>query len=126
MKKVFQFLIGGLGYYLIETVYRTLLHRGNVHWTMFVIGGLSLIVICDIDTYKIPLIIKAIWSGGVITAMEFIVGYIYTYILHKPIWTYATADFLGIISFTWSLLWCGLALLVLIAKRIISKRYKTK
>lgn len=122
LKNLYRFCLGGIGYYLIETVYRALLHRGDVHWTMFIIGGLSLIVILDIDKHtRLPIIIKALWSGGVITSMEFILGYIYTYILHKPIWTYATADFMGIISFTWALLWCGLALLVLIGKRIIHK-----
>lgn len=126
LKVLSQFCLGGIGYYIIETIYRTLLHRGLTHWTMFIIGGLSLIVILNIDEhYRLPMVVKALWSGGIITCMEFILGYIYTYILHKPIWTYGTVDFMGVISLTWSLLWCGMALIVLMGRRLITKiQYK--
>jgi uncharacterized membrane protein len=127
MLKIFlQFLLGGFGYYTIESIYRALLHRGRPHWTMFILGGLSLVWILFVDKkIKCSIVIKSILSGVVITSMEFILGYYYTYILHTPIWTYGTADFMGVISFTWSLLWCGLALIVLIIKRLFIK-YNTK
>ena len=123
MKRILKiFTVGGCGYYIIEGLYRTILNRGSVHWTMFLVGGLSLVSIVTIDNLlKYSIIIKSILSAIVITLMEFIVGYIYTYIIHKPIWTYGTADFMGIISFTWSLLWCGMACLVLIIKHLLHK-----
>lgn len=122
LKYCLQFAFGGLCYYIIECLYRALLNRGQTHWTMFVIGGLSFVAILLIDEkLKLPIIIKAILSGAVITLMEFLLGYYYIYIRHTPIWTYETADFMGVISFTWALLWCGLALLVLIGKRLITK-----
>lgn len=115
-----RFLLGGIGYYILESIFRILVDHGDTHWTMFVLGGLSVVTILAIDDYtRYSLVTKAILAGAAITAMEFILGYIYTYILHSPIWTYGTADFMGIISFTWSLLWCGLSLLVLMIKRII-------
>lgn len=117
-----RFIFGGLGYYVIECIYRAVFNRGRTHWTMLIIGGLSLVWILFIDEkFNFSIIIKAILSGVVITLMEFVLGYYYTYILHTPIWTYAIADFMGIISFTWSLLWCGLSLTVLIIKRIVDK-----
>ena len=122
MKHFKRFLLGGIGYYILESIFRILVDHGDTHWTMFILGGLSMVVILTIDDYtEHSLIGKALLSGVIITAMEFALGYLYTYILHSPIWTYGTADFMGIISFTWSLLWCGLALLVLVARRTIKK-----
>lgn len=84
------------------------------------------IVMID-EKMHINIIFKALLSGVIITAMEFVLGFFYTFVLNDPIWTYGTADFMGIISFTWSLLWCALALCVLIAKRLIYKfTHKTK
>ena len=120
MKYIKRFLLGGVGYYILESIFRILVDHGDTHWTMFILGGLAVVAIFAIDDYtKYSILTKAILAGAAITAMEFILGYIYTYILHSPIWTYGTADFMGIISFTWSLLWCGLSLLVLMIKRII-------
>lgn len=121
LKYLCLFCLGGVSYYLIETIYRHIVQHGAAHWTMVIIGGLSLVIICSIDNYtRLPIITKALLSGCIITLMEFILGYIYTYILHNPLWTYATADFMGIISFTWSLLWCGISLIILIIKKTIS------
>ena len=123
MKHFKRFLLGGIGYYILESIFRILVDHGDTHWTMFILGGLSVVAIFAMDDYtKYSLLTKAILSGVIITTMEFMLGYLYTYILHSPIWTYGTADFMGIISFTWSLLWCGLSLLVLIGRRIITKQ----
>lgn len=120
MKHFKRFLLGGIGYYILESIFRILVDHGDTHWTMFILGGLAAAAIFAIDDYtKYSLLTKAILAGAAITAMEFILGYLYTYILHSPIWTYGTADFMGIISFTWSLLWCGLAYLALIGRRYI-------
>ena len=127
LKYCLRFLLGGFCYYTIECIYRAIFHPSQPHWTMFILGGLSFVWISLIDEkIKCSIVIKAILSGIVVTVMEFLLGYYYTYILHTPIWTYGTADFMGVISFTWSLLWCGLALIVLIIKHIVDKKYNTK
>ena len=123
MKKAWKyplyFIGGGIAYYLLEYSFRTILHRGDTHWTMFVIGGFSLMAILLIDDrLRFPLWVKAILSGLAITAMEFLLGGFYLYVLHDPIWTYGTAAILEVISVTWSMLWCALSLLVLLIRRL--------
>jgi hypothetical protein len=120
---IYEFLIGGRGYYCVEIIWRVCISKQGVypHWTMFILGGLSLILICQIDNrLRCSIVLKAILSGAGITLMEFCLGSFYKFVLHSPIWTYGTADFMGIISFTWSLLWCGFSLLVIIIKHLIN------
>lgn len=129
LKYPLYFVVGGATYYALEFSYRTILDRGDTHWTMFIIGGFSLMAILLIDDLmRLPLVVKAILGGAAITTMEFILGGFYLYVLHDPIWTYGTAAFMKVISFTWSLLWCALALLVLLIRRLLrfwwSKRKK--
>ena len=116
------FIGGGLCYYIIEVAFRRIIGSNPTHWMMFVVGGLSLLAIVTVDDkIRCPIVLKALISGGIITMIEFVIGYIYTYILNDPIWRYGTADFMGIISLTWSMLWCGLALFILICRRLIAK-----
>ena len=78
LKYLLYFLIGGASYYTLEFSYRTLLHRGDTHWTMFIIGGFSLMAILLIDDLlRIPIVFKAILGGIAITVMEFILGGFY-------------------------------------------------
>lgn len=122
IKTCCQFCIGGIGYYIIEIIWKMVIHNGSwPHLSMIVLGGLSLILICEIDDrLKCFIVLKALLSGAGITLMEFCLGCFYKFVLHNPLWTYAVADFMGIISFTWSMLWCGLSLIVLIAKKILN------
>ena len=125
MKWVKLFIYGGATYYALEYIYRTLLDRGDTHWTMLIIGGMSLVSIVFIeDKLKCSIFIKAILGGLAITAMEFILGGFYLYVLHDPIWTYGTAAILKVISVTWSMLWCALSLLVILIRRMFLKRFK--
>ena len=67
------FLLGGAGYVLIE-----LLWRGRSHFSMFIAGGFAL-----------PLPVKCIAGALVITAIEFIAGYIVNLRMGLNVWDYS-------------------------------------
>ncbi len=122
MKYIRLFFIGGALYFLMEYVFRTTLDRGDTHPMMLVLGGLSLVSICLIDDkLKCSILIKAILGGLSITLFELLIGGFYMYILHDPIWFYGTAAIFKVISVTWSMLWCALSLLVLLARRLFAR-----
>ena len=66
-----DFLIGCLGYPLLELAY-----RGRTHWTMSVVGGCSLTLLRRIQRRyaKHPLFERALRGGVTITAVEYMVG----------------------------------------------------
>jgi hypothetical protein len=122
MKYIRLFFIGGALYFLLEYAFRTTLDRGDTHPMMLVLGGLSLVSISLIDDkLRCSIFIKAILGGLSVTLFELIIGGFYLYVLHDPIWTYGTAAIFKVISVTWSMLWCALALLVILARRLIAK-----
>ena len=66
------FLLGGAGYVLIE-----LLWRGRSHFSMFIAGGFAFALLHALfQRYALPLPVKCIAGALVITAIEFIAGYI--------------------------------------------------
>lgn len=66
------FLLGGVGYVLIE-----LLWRGRSHFSMFIAGGFAFALLHALfQRYALPLPVKCIAGALVITAIEFIAGYI--------------------------------------------------
>ena len=126
MKRLLQFLFGGLIYFLAELIFRAVVHHRPPHLIMFLLGGLSLVFILFIeDTLKINLIIKSLIGGSFITLLELVVGSYFKFIENDPMWVYSGITFLGIISLKWSLLWCALTLVTLLIYKVI-KRYKNK
>ncbi len=122
MKYIRCFFIGGAFYFLLEYVFRTTLGRGDTHPMMLVLGGLSLVSICLIDDkLKCSIFIKAILGGLAVTLFELLIGGFYMYVLHDPIWFYGTAAIFKVISVTWSMLWCALSLIVLLALRLLAR-----
>ena len=70
------FLLGGAAYVLIE-----LLWRGRSHFSMFIAGGFQ--------RYALPLPVKCIAGALVITAIEFIAGYIVNLRMGLNVWDYS-------------------------------------
>jgi uncharacterized membrane protein len=128
IKKIIStFIFGGSLYYLAEVVFRLIVNHKSPHIIMFFIGGLSLLTILCIENYlKINLIIKAIIAGGCITLYELITGLVFKFILNNPLWAYGGINFLQIISLKWSLLWCLLALLIMLVARFYKKHAISK
>lgn len=96
------FLLGALGYPLIE-----LLCRGRSHWTMSLAGGISMVILLYISRTALPL--PVMWVAGAlsITAIEFTIGCIVNRWLHWQVWDYSELPFnlLGQISLPFTLIW---------------------
>lgn len=115
-------IFGGLSYILIELIWREYSHP-----SMFILGGLSFLVVGllnEIFSWKIPIEIQAICGGAIITIMELIVGIILNIILKLNVWNYSSMplNFLGQICLPFSLLWIVLSFLIIIVDDWI--RYK--
>ena len=116
-KNVLLFIIGGIGYMLIE-----LLFRGRTHITMFFAGGLSLLMFFIIEEkFKdSPLLLKATLASLSVTFIELVFGIIFNLIFDMKVWDYSDRmfNFLGQICPLFSLAWAALAMIVLpIVKR---------
>lgn len=115
-------IFGGLNYVLIEIIW-----RGYSHPSMFILGGLSFLIVGllnEIFSWKIPIEIQSICGGAIITIMELIVGIILNIILKLNVWNYSLMplNFLGQICLPFSLLWIVLSFLIIIIDDWI--RYK--
>ncbi len=80
------FLIGGIGYGIME-----ILFRGYTHWSMLVTGGICFFIFYlinfSLETHN--LLIRCIFSTLIITTLEFIVGYIVNIVLKWNVWDYS-------------------------------------
>lgn len=99
------FTIGGIGYGIIE-----LLWRGRTHWAMLVAGGICFVMFSRIaEKFKRrTLLCKAILCSAGVTAVELVFGIIFNMILKENVWDYSRQplNFLGQICPLYSVLWC--------------------
>jgi uncharacterized membrane protein len=108
------FAIGGLLYYLIETLW-----RGYSHISMFIVGGICFVLIGLVNEYlsfQTPLWKQQLIATAIITSIEFIAGLILNIWLQLNIWDYSNLSFslLGQISLKYSILWFLLSLLAIV------------
>ena len=97
------FIIGAVGYALIE-----LLWRGRTHWTMMVTGGICFMIIYALSKLdKVPLAYKCALGALFITAVEFIVGCIVNRMLGWGVWDYSALEFniMGQVCLLFSIIW---------------------
>ncbi len=116
------FMIGGIGYVIIEYLW-----RGYSHITMFFAGGLSFLGIEMMDIrlgQRIGLVRKCLLGSGIITGIEFLFGCIFNLYYKMNIWDYSHLPFnlLGQISLLFSGLWCLLSCPVLLFGKLLRKR----
>ncbi len=110
-----SFLIGGVGYGLIEVIW-----RGRTHPTMVLTGGLCFMMICFLNRKltRTPLLVRGMLCTVLVTITEFLVGILVNLILGLDVWDYSNARFhlLGQIclkyTFFWFLLCTALSLMV--------------
>lgn len=99
-------LAGGLLYLLIE-----ILFRGYSHWTMFIVGGLCFYFVGLINetsiSWDMSIWLQAFIGMCVITAVEFISGFILNIWLGLGIWDYSDLPFnlFGQICLPFSIAW---------------------
>lgn len=113
-KNLGLFAIGGLLYYLIETLW-----RGHSHISMFIVGGICFVLIGLINEYlsfQTPLWKQQLIATVIITIIELLAGLILNIWLQLNIWDYSNLPFslLGQISLKYSTLWFLLSLLAIV------------
>ena len=110
-KKGTLFSLGGLAYCGLE-----LLWRGRTHYSMFLAGGTSLLLLGKLNRTepKLPLFLRAVVGSGIITMVELSAGLIFN--RSYTVWDYRDqwGNWLGQICPLFSLLWIGIAALVLL------------
>ena len=117
------FIIGSLGYGLIE-----ILWRGRTHWSMLIAGGLAFVmfsVIADRLSRR-NILVKAIICAIGITAIEFVFGVIFNIVLKMKVWDYSSIPFnlFGQICLRFSLMWLGLSMIFLPLANFLNLRLK--
>ncbi len=125
MKKIlrysFTFAFGGLGYAVIE-----LLWRGRTHWTMMIAGGICF-VLFSLIAEKLKhrrLLFKCALSASAVTGVELIFGIIFNVFLNMKIWDYSNQpfNFLGQICPLYTILWGVLALFFIPVAELLNKK----
>ena len=115
------FIIGGVGYALIE-----LLWRGRTHWSMMLAGGICFVLFALITRWMkgLPLLAKAVTAATAVTLVELVFGIIFNIVLGLGVWDYSNVpfNFLGQICLLFSVLWGFLALIFLPIAEMIDKR----
>lgn len=111
-KYIFIFLFGGLGYGLLE-----ILFRGFTHWSMIITGGSALLILYLINLAlpNTPTILKALIGALSITITEFSVGIIVNKVFSFGVWDYTgtPGNILGIITPSFSLIWFMISLIMI-------------
>lgn len=103
-------IIGGLLYIVLEMVW-----RGHSHWTMFLLGGLCFVaigLINEVISWEMPLWIQVLIGACMVTALEFLTGYVVNLWLGWGIWDYSNlpGNILGQICPQYFLLWLPVSL----------------
>ena len=115
------FLVGGIGYSVIE-----ILWRGYTHPTMFFAGGISFALFSLISSRfgYLPILFKAIIAACAVTAVELAFGIVFNLLLGMSVWDYSREplNFLGQICLRFSVFWCALGFLLLPLADYINKR----
>lgn len=122
---VTSFLFGGLGYGLIEVIW-----RGKTHPSMVMCGGICFVAIHLVNgkMRKHSIFMRAFVSMLVITAVEFIFGCIVNIGLKLAVWDYSKMRFqlLGQVCLLYSFFWYLLSLIVSAAGNLMRHISKAK
>ncbi len=118
IKYALVFIFGGIGYGLIEVVY-----RGHTHYSMVLAGGLCFLIIVLLDNRlsgKMPIFMLAVVCSAAITVVEFVFGVIFNLWLKMNVWDYSAVPFiiLGQVCLPFSLIW-----ILISAGAILLNRY---
>lgn len=98
------FGLGGLGYVVLE-----LLYRGRSHYSMFLAGGLCFLLLGKLEGSRMPLWLRPLVGAGLITLVELAVGLVFN--RDHRVWDYRAVplNFRGQICLRYSLLWVPVA-----------------
>lgn len=98
------FLLGAVGYPLLE-----LLYRRRTHYSMAIAGGFSMLLIDRIRKTKMNLPLKSVVCGLGITGIEYLCGLIWN--RRYQVWDYRKVplNWDGQVCAPYTLLWCFLS-----------------
>lgn len=104
-KRITLFVTGGVIYPSLE-----ILCRGKTDFSMAVAGGLCLCLIdrvCNCRLGECPLFMRCFAGSGIITSVEFAVGYLVNIVLKLNVWDYSQMplNVMGQVCLPFSLLW---------------------
>lgn len=98
------FVSGGIGYGIIELIW-----RGRTHWTMIIAGGICFVLFSLIaeKCKKRTLIYKSLLCALSVTAVEFVFGEIFNNLLKMNVWDYSSMPFniRGQVCLLYTFLW---------------------
>ena len=120
-KSALIFTVGGVGYGIIE-----LLWRGRTHPTMLVAGGICFLAFSQISEKfeSKPLLFKAALSALTVTAVELVFGLVFNIIFKMKVWDYSSQPFnlFGQICLKFSFAWLLLGLVFVPVADLINRR----
>jgi uncharacterized membrane protein len=110
LKFAILFVIGGAVYALCE-----LMWRGYTYPAMAFVGGLCFILLGEINnwlSYDTPLLLQGLIGAGIITAIEFVSGFVLNILLGLNMWDYSQMPFnvLGQICLYFAGIWYVLSI----------------
>jgi len=115
------FLFGGVGYGIIELIW-----RGRTHWSMLVAGGICFVLFSKIAARfkEFSVISKAALCAVVVTAVELVFGIIFNMILKMNVWDYSHVplNFLGQICPLYTVIWGILGMFFIPIAEIMNKK----
>ncbi len=119
VKYAFIFILGGIGYGLLEILY-----RGRTHYSMVLAGGICFLIIVFLDNTlsgKIPLIPLAVVCSAAITVVEFLFGAVFNIWLKMGVWDYSAVPFniLGQVCLPFSLIWIAVSVGAILLNRYV-------
>lgn len=121
LRNLILFILFGCFYVTIEVFY-----RGFSHPLMFVVAGLSTLIIDrfnDRISWDIPIWLQAFWGTIVILALELASGYFGLIVLHTRIWDYShlpLSFFDGLICLPFAAIWYLLTFAIIILADVVN------
>lgn len=123
-KNAVFFVSGGIGYGIIE-----LLWRGRTHWTMIIAGGLCFVFFSKVAEkfHSRPLVYKATLCALGVTAIEFVFGVVFNLLLKMNVWDYSGVplNLFGQVCLLYSVLWGILALCLVPVAEMLNKKLQS-
>ena len=118
-KTLILFLIGGIAYSIIETIWRAFRGTLPTHWSMFILGGVCFLFIGAINEYlswDTPLVLQALIGAFFVLSAEFIAGCVLNIWLKLNIWDYSHIPFnlCGQICLPFAIAWYVLSFVAII------------
>ncbi len=122
-KNALLFGAGGIGYGILE-----ILWRGYTHWSMVIAGGLCFVLFSLIAEKfkKIHIVYKSMLCAVVVTAVEFTFGVVLNILLKMDVWDYTDVplNILGQVCLPFTLVWGILGFVFLPLADFINLKFK--